>query len=102
MNYEKLKEKCSNGINDFEHIFFAFSNEQFKKGKAKIGITEDAELLSIGAGGFIRKSKREEFENIFKNSEKTMETALKDDDFFFDAIKYELANHEYCLTGVIG
>lgn len=55
-------------INNFEGLFWAFNNDQFKKGMEKIGLNEKDtdKILSIGMGGYIRKDRREAFGELMK------------------------------------
>lgn len=99
--YMELKNKIQKEVDEFP-MGFAFSNEQFEKMKEELGVKEDSELLSIGAGGFIRKTDREAFNELFNNKAKRIDEAIAEDKtgegFIKDMFLYELANHEYCIT----
>lgn len=99
--YMELKNKIQKEVDEFP-IGFAFSNEQFEKMKEELGVKEDSELLSIGAGGFIRKTDKEAFHELFNNKAKRFDEAIAEDKtgegFIKDMFLYELANHEYCIT----
>lgn len=99
--YMELKNKIQKEVDEFP-MGFAFSNEQFEKMKEELGVKEDSELLSIGAGGFIRKTDREAFNELFNNKAKRFDEAIAEDKtgegFIKDMFLYELANHEYCIT----
>lgn len=99
--YMELKNKIQKEVDEFP-IGFAFSNEQFEKMKEELGVKEDSELLSIGAGGFIRKTDKEAFNELFNNKAKRIDEAIAEDKtgegFIKDMFLYELANHEYCIT----
>lgn len=97
MKYTELKSKHEAEINDFP-IAFAFTQRQLEEGLSILGITK-AEALGTGAGGFIRKTDKVAFLDLFKRHETEREQALQDDEFLLDAIEYELGNHEYCITG---
>ena len=100
MNYadwKNSKEKLGN----FEGMFFAFNQEQLKEGIAKVGATKDNKITSIGAGGYILTSRLKEFEELVEGSNKRLKTLMKDFEFAVSAFRYELANHEYCITGDI-
>ena len=56
--YSAFKKSKQQKVDEFPMIF-AFSQEQLEEGKARLGVTDNKELLSIGAGGFIRKSDRD-------------------------------------------
>lgn len=96
-NYNALKTKHGEEVNNFP-MSFAFSNEQFATGLKKLGATRE-DVVSIGGGGFIRKTDKDAFLALFKRHTEEMEAAMLDDDFLTDAIRYELGNHEYCITG---
>jgi len=99
--YMELKNKIQKEVDEFP-MGFAFSNEQFEKMKIELGVKEDSELLSIGAGGFIRKTDKEAFHELFNNKAKRFDEAIAEDKtgegFIKDMFLYELANHEYCIT----
>lgn len=99
--YIELKNKIQKEVDEFP-MGFAFSNEQFEKMKEELGVKEDSELLSIGAGGFIRKTDKEAFNELFNNKAKRIDEAIAEDKtgegFIKDMFLYELANHEYCIT----
>ncbi len=101
MEYCELKQKHEKELNEFKGIFFAFSNNQFKEGMEKLGLTVDdtKKIYSLGAGGYILKEKSKAFHDMFAQFSNRMETALKEEKFLLDALTYELQNHEYCITG---
>ena len=96
MKYTELKTSHQKELNAFP-MAFAFSNEQFKKGLEKLGV-EKEDILSIAGGGFIRKSDDKAFSALFIRHDTAMIEAFKDDAFLTDAIRYELGNHEFCIT----
>lgn len=100
MNYQELKAKHSKELNEFEGIFFAFSNKQFSEGMEKLGLTEEDKnkVCTLGSGGIILKSRGKAFNEMFKRNSGAMEEGLKQPDFLLSALSYELANHEYCIT----
>ena len=100
--YQELRQKHQNEFNSFP-IFFAFSDEQFKvNAKERFGLTTDEEykeqLTSVGCGGFIRKSDSKAFHDMMMRFDKELSEALSNKDFLREALEYELANHEYCIT----
>ena len=98
--YNELKVRISAEVNAFP-LGFAFSDEQLKEALAKLGATAD-ECLSIGAGGILRKCDKAKFDALFIRHETEREAALDNDDVLREAIRYELGNHEYCITGCSG
>lgn len=103
MKYLKLKEKHQKEVNDFP-FGFAFSNEQFKDMLKKFGLKEKDtdKIYSIGAGGYIRKTDSEAMHNMFKKHREEIENEIQNDKdgtgFIYEMFRYELSNHEYCVT----
>lgn len=99
--YVELKNKLQKEFDEFP-FGFAFSNEQFEKMKEELGVKDNSELISIGAGGFIRKTDEKALDELINGKEKRMKEAIAEDKtgegFIKDMFLYELANHEYCIT----
>jgi len=94
--YIQLKDKIQKEINKFP-CFFAFSEEQFKEGLKKLKTTKE-NIISVGYGGFIKKEDKKNYLDMFKNHNKEMEQARKDNLFLYEMFYYELANHEFIIT----
>jgi len=101
--YKEIKDKHSKNYNDImtEHeVFFAFNNNQFDEGKAKIGITDNKDLCSIGAGGYMPKTNADKMSQLLKEETKRYNKELREaKDQKEQAILYELNNHEAFYTG---
>lgn len=82
-------------------VFFAFSDDQFKKGKAKAGLKDGEKLVSIGCGGYMPESNIDTFKDGLEAIEETFNKDLKEYDLRNDLIAYELSNHEAYYTGDI-
>ena len=99
--YAELKNKLQKEFDAFP-FGFAFSNEQFEKMKEELGVKDNSELISIGAGGFIRKTDKKALDELINGKEKRIKDAINQDatgeGFIKDMFLYELANHEYCIT----
>ena len=99
--YAELKNNLQKEFDAFP-FGFAFSNEQFEKMKEELEVKENSELISIGAGGFIRKTDEKALDELINGKEKRMKEAIASDPtgegFIKDMFLYELANHEYCIT----
>lgn len=99
--YSILKDKHQKEINAFP-LGFAFSNSQFEEMKIKLGVTDNKELLSIGSGGYMRKTDREAFEELLKRHATERKEAKAEkknrEKYLYDMFYRELANHEYCIT----
>lgn len=99
--YTSLKAKHQEEIDAFP-FGFAFNQSQFNEMMEKWGLTpEDTDkIYSIGGGGYVRKSDAEAMEKMFERHELERKMARKHgDDYLFEMFNYELANHEYCITG---
>ncbi len=98
--YQDLKIRQAKELDDFEGIFFAFNNEQFKEGMTKIGLTiEDTkQISSLGAGGYIRKDRSEAFHAMFKRHADEKKARRQEEKYLFESLVYELKNHEFCIT----
>lgn len=100
MNYFEMKKEHETELNNFEGLFFAFSNKQLNEGLLKIGLKEtDKNLIcSIGEGGFLKKDRVKAFNDMLDRQERDLTELKKQDDLLLEALTYELANHEYCIT----
>ena len=104
--YRVLKEKHQKEINDFP-LMFAFSKKQFAEGMEKLGLkeTDTDKIISIGAGGYMKKSDEKAFDDILARHEAERKEAINNDidgtGYILDMFSYELSNHEYCYTGDI-
>lgn len=96
INYIDLSSRQQKEWNDFP-MFFAFSQEQFSEGLKKFNVTKK-DIYSIESGGFIRKSDSERLNKLIDKHHKENEDAMKNDKFLFQAFRYELGNHEFCIT----
>lgn len=106
--YTELKDQQQERVNAFLHkyAFFAFSQQQFKEGLKRLGIPEDAErvLVPLGSsGGFLLKDKLPEYRAMMEGLERETREAVEDPEtgaaFAVQMFSYELANHEYSITG---
>lgn len=99
--YVQLKNEIQKAFDNFP-FGFAFNNEQFENMKKQLGVTEDSELISIGAGGYIRKSDEKALDDLCNMKCKRIQEEINNDidgtGFIKDMFLYELANHEYCIT----
>lgn len=102
MNYSELKQKQHDVFNNFKHIFFAYSDKQFKEGMAKLNLNPDNDLNKIvsvnSCGCYVLKEYLIDFKQLFVDADLELEEFLKDESNLLDALIYELNNHEYCIT----
>ncbi len=99
--YQELKKKQADEMNNFKGLFFAFSQEQFKEAIEKMGLSLDSkpQIISIGCGGYLLKTRESDFDNMLKRHKEEMKKLKKDNKEFLTALVYELRNHEFCITG---
>lgn len=102
-NYRSLKRKHQQSLENFEGVFYAFSEKQFKEGLKKLNLSEGDEnkILKLGVGSFILKEKAVDFEKLILSQKQELKESLKDEKFLLDALRYELSNHEYSYSGDI-
>lgn len=104
--YTALKQKHQEEVNNFP-MGFAFSKKDLEEEMAKLGLTatDTDKVVSIGGGGFIRKTDSKALGEMSSRHKKEMKDAIDNDTigdgFIFDMFAYELANHEYGYTGEI-
>ena len=103
--YSVMKHRQQKEINDFS-IMFAFDDNQFDEGMEKLGLkpTDTDKIYSLGnTGGFIRKTDSNAFGEMLSRHETEMADNIANDKigdgFIFSMFDYELANHEYIITG---
>lgn len=101
--YLELKKKHQDMVNNFP-TFYAFSNKQFEEGMEKMGLkmNETDKICSVGMGGYILKTDVQAFNDMFKQIDEGMKSAINHpetgEQFIYEMFNYELANHEYSYT----
>lgn len=98
MRYRELKKELETIYSDLP-IFYAFNKEQLKEGMKKLGVKDGKELYQNEIGGFYKKTDSKKIQETTDKMSKMLEDFIKDKDQLADALSYELANHEYCITG---
>lgn len=98
MTYKEYREKNEKELNALP-IFWAYSREQLEKEMNKRGLTikDTDKLYRFGNGGFYLKTDADTVRAYF-NKPDELPTLMKDYDFAFDAILYEMNNHEYAIN----
>ena len=94
--YKQMSERHQK-IVDSLPIYYALSDEQLDTKLAEIGCSLK-DVMPFGYGGFHKREDKELIKATFKKLAKEMKDALKNYDFLVSAFRYELANHEYCVT----
>lgn len=95
--YTQQKKRHSDEISTFKGLFWAFSNDQLTEGLSKINATVK-DIVNIGAGGFILRTELQGFKDMLARHALECKELKKDVKKLFDALVYELGNHEYCIT----
>lgn len=103
--YKTLKEKQQKEFYTFP-MQFAFTDEQFEEGMRKLGLdpSDTDKIYSYSdTGGFFRKSDAKTLHEMSERHERELKEAIQQDTtgggFIFEMFNYELANHEYVITG---
>lgn len=99
MTYQELKKRQQEEVNSFP-FGFAFNNKQFEEMMCAWNLdannVEDLhKIVSIGAGGYLRKQDIKAFEEMAARHEAEIKQLRKDEKEFIEAIVYQLHNHEY-------
>jgi len=100
-SYSVLKSRHQKAVDNFKGIFFAFNNNQFKEGMQKVGLEEKdtSKIYSLGGGGYILKTRSKDLHTLLDSNRAESKQRNKEEKFLIESIVYELANHEYCITG---
>lgn len=99
MTYQEYKKARQDEFNNLP-IFFAFSNEQFKRAMEERGLTEndvDKVYRFGGTGGFYLKKDADVIRNFMNKPDKLNEY-MKNPEFAESAFYYEMGNHEYHIN----
>ena len=100
--YRELKREITESASNYEGIFWAFNDKQFKKGLAELGLNgadvASGKLAKLGAGGFILAERKESYWKHIDGLHAKMKQALKNEAFLLEALIYELINHEFIIT----
>ncbi|MHB1255254.1 MAG: DUF7659 family protein [Dethiobacteraceae bacterium] len=106
-SYHEIKRAHEKEFAKFP-LFFAFDDKQFAVGMSRLGLTpEDTDkIYSLnGTGGFYLRSDSDRLFAMFDQHSREITEAISEDKtgegFIFDMFRYELANHEYIITGNI-
>ena len=103
-SYSILKQAHQKEVNEFP-LCYAFNNKQFEEGMAKLGLTPDQtdKVFGTGSGGFYLRTDDDRLNKMFDRHRKQIRDAIDKDtiseEFILDMFNYELANHEFIITG---
>ena len=99
LTYKEYREAKSKSVNELP-IFWAFSNEQFKKAMEQRGLTENDTdkiyKLPVPGGFYLRKDS-EIIRAYFSKEDEILEL-IKNKKFAYEAFNYEMDNHEYAIN----
>ena len=101
--YNEIKEKHQKIVDNFP-MKFAFSDEQFNQSMKELGLkpTDTDKVVSIGGGGFIRKTDVKKYydmwDSLRKEHNNLIEADKTGDGYIKDMFVSELENHEYSYT----
>ena len=98
--YNAMKKRHEDEVNAFPYMW-AFNKEQFEEGMKRLGleVTDTNKIVSIGCGGYLRKSDYGQMLKMHKRlSAELREAIYGDEKFAYEAFRRELANHEYVVT----
>ena len=104
ISYKELKEKNSKELDEFisKNCFWAFSYEQLAKKLKELNITREefeSNYQDFIGGGFIRRDKVEEYNNIAERTSKNMRNMLLENfEFAKDAFMYQMNNYECFIS----
>jgi hypothetical protein len=96
----ELKLRQSKEINSF-NIGAAFNNQQFEEMmicKFGLGVDDTSEILSLGAGMYILKAERYQFNDIMLRHKKELSDFKKDRKRHIESIIYDFNNMEVDFT----
>lgn len=101
--YSQMKARQQKEVNGFP-MAFAFCSGQFAEGMRRLGLdpSDKEQIVSIGGGGFIRKTDEEAYKAMFRRHrlehEAAMDADKTGDGYLLEMFRHELSNHEYGYT----
>lgn len=98
MTYQEFRKKQQEEFNALP-LFFAFSDEQFKKAMEERGLTENDtdKIYRFGSNSFYLRSDADKIRD-FINKPDELPELMKDREFAISAFRYEMDNHEYAIN----
>lgn len=104
-SYRKMAKRHQDDYNNFP-LMAAFSEKQLQEGLIKLGLNPETgkkDIVSIGAGCFIRKSDVPAYKDMLHRHAEEMQAAINADTdgtgFIYGMFLHELQNHEFSFTG---
>ena len=94
MTYQEYTNARQKAWNELP-IFYAFGQEQFDKALQEHGYKEK-DIVNLGYGAFCERNAIPVIREFMAAD--SLDELMKDYDFSYDAIYYEMANHEYHIN----
>ena len=93
--YLDFKKRQQKEFEEFP-IAYAFNDKQLEEALEKLGATKEECVSVFGHGDIVRRQDAKDLVKLFTRHDKELKQKLIDDvDFAYEAILYEMDNHEY-------
>ena len=93
--YLDFKKRQQKEFEDFP-IAYAFNDKQLEEALEKLGATKEECISVFGHGDIVRRQDAKDLVKLFTRHDKELKEKLKSDpEFAYEAILYEMDNHEY-------
>ena len=98
--YKEFRNREEQEVATFmnEHGFAAFSGHQLSEGMAKLGVTDDGELMGLYGGIYIRRSDKPALDSLCERLDAERNERMQEPSFAYDAFLYQMWNHEYPIN----
>lgn len=96
--YLDFKKRQQKEFEDFP-IAYAFNDKQLEEALEKLGATKEECVSVFGHGDIVRRQDAKDLVKLFTRHDKELKEKLKSDpEFAYEAILYEMDNHEYAIN----
>lgn len=96
--YLDFKKRQQKEFEDFP-IAYAFNDKQLEEALEKLGATKEECVSVFGHGDIVRRQDAKNLVKLFTRHDKELKEKLKSDpEFAYEAILYEMDNHEYAIN----
>ena len=96
--YLDFKKRQQKEFEDFP-IAYAFNDKQLEEALVKLGATKEECVSVFGHGDIVRRQDAKDLVKLFTRHDKELKEKLKSDpEFAYEAILYEMDNHEYAIN----
>ena len=99
MTYEEYRKIREQEVNELP-VFWAFSDDQFRKAMEERGLTENDtdKIYALGSGGFYLRTDADKVRAFFNKPDTLHDLIINDPVFAEEAFYYEMCNHEYGIN----